>query len=174
MFGIILELFKQEEKKGKLNMATIAKKCAGCHNNLPKKEYMACSQCNNGYDLLCANISLKRYHLMDQERKNCWKCQECCSKQPKTDNSNTPVRATVQTVGIDDDLHHVSDEQSNVTVRLKKQRSKSDSGDSYVTEDKLRKIIRQDITEIITQLVSQQLASLTTHNYLASKTRCHS
>lgn len=142
-------------------MATIAKKCSGCRNNLPKKEFMTCSQCNNAYDLLCANISLKRYQLMDQERKNCWKCQECCSKQPKTDNSNTPVRPSAHTVGIDDEIHNISDEQSNVTVRLKKLQSKSDSGDSYVTEDKLRKVLRQDITEIINELVSQKLSSLT-------------
>lgn len=142
-------------------MASIAKKCSGCRNALPKKEYMMCCQCNNGYDLLCANISSKRYYLMDQERKNFWKCQECCSKQPKTDNSNTPVRANIPTVEVAEDHHNISHEQSNVTLRLKTQRSKSDSSDSYVTEDRLRKIIRQDITDIITQLVSQQLASLT-------------
>lgn len=36
-------------------------------------------------------MSLKRYLLLDRERKKIWTCVECRSKQPKTDNTNTPA-----------------------------------------------------------------------------------
>ncbi|XP_072948705.1 uncharacterized protein [Epargyreus clarus] len=45
-------------------------------------------------------------------------------------------------------------------MRVKKQRSKSDSNDSNLTEDRLRKLIKQDMTETITHLVTEQLANL--------------
>lgn len=39
---------------------------------------------------------------MTPDRKKEWKCQECVSKQPKTNNSNTPVRSTVSAPDKDD------------------------------------------------------------------------
>ncbi|CAG5008083.1 unnamed protein product [Parnassius apollo] len=42
----------------------------------------------------------------------------------------------------------------------KKQRSKSDSNDSYIKEDSLRSIIKQEITDTIKQLVSEHLANI--------------
>lgn len=125
---------------------------------------MICSRCHQGYDLLCANITLKSFNSLDLHRKNSWTCAECYSKLPKVDNSNTPVRANTRQVDSESDKVDLSSsERCNITMRTKKQRSQSDKecGDSYVTEDNLRKIIRQDITEVITELVSQKLASLT-------------
>lgn len=143
-------------------MSSNDNKCFGCRSVLPKKEYIDCSHCHRSYDLLCANISSKRFYLMDQQRKKCWKCLECQSKKPKSDNSNTPVRANMRSFDSDDESASENrGEESNVTLRVKKHRSKSDSGDCYVTEDNLRKIIRQDMTEIITDLVSKHLASIT-------------
>ncbi|XP_072937133.1 uncharacterized protein [Epargyreus clarus] len=116
---------------------------------------MICASCKQSYDLLCANISLKRFNLLDKDRKNNWNCQECLSKQPKTDNSNTLVRAT-RPANSDEDTDHTLREERNVTTRAKKQRSSPDSVESYVTESKLREIIKQEIT----QLVSEQLANI--------------
>lgn len=141
-------------------MPLIAKTCYGCHNPLSKKEHMICSQCNKGYDLPCANISPKQYNLLDQQHKARWKCLECKSKEPKTDNSNTPIRASSQLqLGPAD--ASVDDERSNITLRTKKLHSKSDSDDPYITEDKLREILNQEITKIIKEASSQQLESIT-------------
>lgn len=143
-------------------MSSAEKICFGCRNVLPKKEYIDCSHCHHSYDLLCANISSKRFHSMDQQRKKCWKCLECQSKKPKSDNSNTPVRANRRSFDSDDENVNLNrGEESNVTLRVKKQCSKSDSNDTYVTEDKIRMIIRQDMTEVITDLVSRHLTIIT-------------
>lgn len=141
-------------------MATILKTCSGCQNKLPKKEHMVCAKCDLGYDLLCANITPKRFHLMDQERKTNWICQECRSKQPKSDNSNTPVRTMNRPVTSDDDTRQKLGEEGNVTIRTRKQCPKLDSDETYVTEDRLRAIFKQEITETIKHLVSEQLANI--------------
>lgn len=67
-------------------------KCAGCHNLLPKREFLQCTMCKAKYDIECANISSKSFRTM--ERKDVWKCPECTSKRPKKGNVNTPVRNT--------------------------------------------------------------------------------
>ncbi|CAG5059880.1 unnamed protein product [Parnassius apollo] len=139
-------------------MSSTTKKCSGCKNNLPKREHMVCVTCNLGYDLFCANITPKCFYLMDQERKNNWRCQECSSKQPKSDNTNTPVRTTYRPMVSGDDTN--VEEESNITVRTKKQRSKSDTNDSYIKEDSLRSIIKQEITDTIKQLVSEHLTNI--------------
>ncbi|CAG4999496.1 unnamed protein product [Parnassius apollo] len=95
---------------------------------------------------------------MDQERKNNWRCQECSSKQPKSDNTITPVRTTYRPMVSGDDTN--VEEESNITVRTKKQRSISDSNDSYIKEDLLRSIIKQEITDTIKKLVSEHLANI--------------
>ncbi|XP_072934928.1 uncharacterized protein [Epargyreus clarus] len=141
-------------------MASVLKTCSGCQNALPRKEYMICATCNLGYDLLCANITSKRFHLMDQERKTNWTCQECRSKQPKSDNSNTPLRAMNRPVTKDDDIRQSTGEERNVTIRTKKQSSKPEGDESYVTEDRLQAIFKQEITETIKQLISEQLANI--------------
>lgn len=141
-------------------MSSAAKICSGCKNTLPKKEYMICSACKLGYDLLCANVSSKRFSQMDVNYKNKWNCHECRSKVPKTDNSNTPVRATSRAVASDEECIPDQGEETNVTMRTKKQHLKSDNNDPYLTEDMLRRILNQEMTEIITCLVSQHLANL--------------
>lgn len=141
-------------------MASIGRVCSGCKNNLPKKEYMICSTCKLAYDLLCANLTSKRFYLMDSDKKSKWLCLECRSKLPKTDNSNTPVRALNRPVASDEDCNlNLGDENVNITMRVKKQRSKSDSTDSNVSEDRLRKIVRQEMTEIVTNLFSEHIAN---------------
>lgn len=70
--------------------------CAGCKQVLPRRDYLDCSTCKLKYDLLCAAVPSKRFMTMKQIDKCSWKCPECRNKQPKTDNSNTPVRPTIQ------------------------------------------------------------------------------
>lgn len=68
-------------------------KCAGCLQELPRREFLTCRHCGNSYDLECANIASKRiYNTMTLERKNIWKCQACSCNSPKTGNADTPIR----------------------------------------------------------------------------------
>ncbi|CAG9784126.1 unnamed protein product [Diatraea saccharalis] len=50
--------------------------------------------CKEHYDLICANVSESRfYNTLTKEKRETWKCTLCVSKQPRTDNTNTPVRS---------------------------------------------------------------------------------
>ncbi|CAK1595939.1 unnamed protein product [Parnassius mnemosyne] len=89
-----------------------------------------------------------------------WNCQQCRSKLPKTGNSNTPVRITNHPIASKEDSILSPSEESNVTTRIKNKCSKSGNSDSCVTEERLRMIIKQEITDTIKSLVSEHLANL--------------
>lgn len=79
--------------------------CAGCKQPIPNKQFLICSLCEHSYDLICANVSEKRfYNTLTPEHRRTWKCQACRCNMPKKDNSDTPIRAA------DDD---------NITLRRK-------------------------------------------------------
>lgn len=74
-------------------MSTLIK-CGGCLKPIEGKQYLRCALCALNYDLSCANVSEQRFlNTMTREHKKNWKCMLCKSKQPKGDNSNTPIRA---------------------------------------------------------------------------------
>lgn len=67
--------------------------CAGCLQEITDRRFLKCSICFQNYDLECANVSEQRfYNTFTEEHKNTWKCQFCRSKEPKTNNKNTPIR----------------------------------------------------------------------------------
>ncbi|KAH9645186.1 hypothetical protein HF086_005731 [Spodoptera exigua] len=66
--------------------------CAGCRNEINNMEFMDCCECKLRYDIFCVNISSNNFYLMEHVYKSTWKCPECCCKQLKTDNTNTPAR----------------------------------------------------------------------------------
>ncbi|CAH2095172.1 unnamed protein product [Euphydryas editha] len=136
------------------------KTCAGCQNSLPRREHMICVTCKLGYDLLCANVTSKHFYQMDAESRIKWNCQQCRSKLPKTGNSNTPVRTINHPIVSKDDCILSPSEESNVTMRIKNKCSKSGNSDSCVSEERLRIIIKQEITDTIKSLVSEHLANL--------------
>lgn len=124
-------------------------RCTGCNTTIAGKEFLTCPLCKQKYDLQCANFTVQSFKAMTLEAKRKWECPECASKQPKGDNSNTPLRShhTPEDVGHD---HKV-----NVTLRNKPSKSSSSSAKdgelspNYVTEDNLRTIIRQEFESII-------------------------
>ncbi|XP_063534880.1 uncharacterized protein LOC134744578 [Cydia strobilella] len=74
-------------------MPPITSGCAGCKLPFPKRnEYLACSLCKLKYDLTCASVDSTTFSSMNTQQKSKWICPECCCKQPKTGNTNTPVR----------------------------------------------------------------------------------
>lgn len=136
-------------------MAPGGSKCNGCRHNITTREFLVCSACSSKYDLLCANVGIKRFNLMSQEIRQLWKCPECQSKQPKTDNSNTPLRHLPQPSrpgpGGDIELDASVSDVSNVTIRARHvQQSQSDLvNDCYVTEDSLRRILSEELSSMI-------------------------
>lgn len=131
--------------------------CGGCKSAISSKEYMSCYECRQKYDLLCANLSPKRFKKLSAEVKLNWYCLECKSKQPKHDNTNTPVRASTQsqqskvniTTGVE-----VNDD-SNITLR--KHRIAN-----VIPEDKMRDIwqnvMREEMEAIIDSAVNRIIA----------------
>ncbi|VVD01950.1 unnamed protein product [Leptidea sinapis] len=68
--------------------------CAGCRTKITSRLYLNCCVCKLNFDIEYANVSEKRFNLMEVERRNSWKCPGCVVKKPKIYNSNTPVRPT--------------------------------------------------------------------------------
>ncbi|XP_063370262.1 uncharacterized protein LOC134658506 [Cydia amplana] len=92
--------------------------CAGCLEIIPNREYLTCMLCSCKYDLKCASISFERfksfYSTPESEHRKAWKCPSCRCKEPKGDNSNTPVRLR------DNDeacYRETYPETSNITLR---------------------------------------------------------
>lgn len=82
------------KKKSELSLTNkMAGISAGCRQEITDRRFLKCSICFQNYDLECAYVSEQRfYNTFTEEHKNTWKCQLCRSKEPKTDNKNTPLR----------------------------------------------------------------------------------
>lgn len=78
--------------------------CLGCKNIITHDEYLVCLLCKSAYDLLCANIPPEHFQQMSSDHRRAWRCPECCSKQPKVDNTNTPIRCATPSVKVQDEL----------------------------------------------------------------------
>ncbi|CAH4030604.1 unnamed protein product [Pieris brassicae] len=133
----------------------MAKNCAGCKGAVTGREFMKCCICCLVYDLHCANVSSKRFYLMSIENKQSWKCLECRSAEPKTDNTNTPIRpGTV-----------ASNDAANVTLRdgnkNKNRRKSSDDlpslEHSVMSNDTLRAIVREELHEMFQTFLKKSL-----------------
>lgn len=115
----------------------MALKCGGCFKVPQGREYLTCMICKAIYDLDCANVASKRfYNTMTAQHKKEWKCQLCKCKQPKTCNVNTPVR--------NPEPNDRQDEEQNVTLRTKNNKSSSLSIDQ---DSELSIILGDTITE---------------------------
>ncbi|CAH0751751.1 unnamed protein product [Diatraea saccharalis] len=75
--------------------------CAGCLQSIVDRRFLRCNICEQYYDLLCANVSEQRFfNTLTREHRSRWKCPLCINKEPKCDNSNTPVRPVADVVTI--------------------------------------------------------------------------
>lgn len=136
-------------------------RCDGCKNIINNNaKFLMCSKCKSKYEIECINISLKQFNEMDN--KNSWKCPECCSKQPKVGNTNTPIRQTVNSSTCQ--ISEVSPEMSGVTTRKKFTKSQStkisSDGCDPITESRLREIIKEELSISINALVTSQLSAI--------------
>lgn len=67
------------------------KKCVVCQNTLKIKQALKCTICEQFYDNICANISDRRYILMNKCNKETWKCDRCIEKIPIKDTPQSSV-----------------------------------------------------------------------------------
>ncbi|XP_072945528.1 uncharacterized protein [Epargyreus clarus] len=136
--------------------------CAGCKSDIASNEFISCHGCKLKYDLMCANLSPKRFRKMTREAKTQWKCSECKSKQPKTGNIDTPIRSASHSMIDDKGKSERPSEDSNVTVRRNR------SVDSHLTQEKFKEILKKELmTEIevmfektLSRMVSNQLKDI--------------
>lgn len=91
-----------------------SKICAACSSAILKKDYLVCSKCENSYDLLCANLTPKRFNLMSKDHKKGWICRRCQTKTPHERNIVKPLNAESDTTS-----SQASDETLNITCRSK-------------------------------------------------------
>lgn len=69
--------------------------CGGCRVMIKSRRFLQCCVCCQCYDLECAGVSEQRFrNTLTDEHRAAWKCVLCLSKQPKSGNSNTPVRGS--------------------------------------------------------------------------------
>lgn len=102
--------------------------CAACNQIINDRRYLTCALCSDKYDIECVNVSESRfYNTMTVEHKRKWACPQCKSKQPKQDNTNTPVRSHLLNIAeidrLNDTTKNVSPiidvDNTNVTQRKK-------------------------------------------------------
>ena len=142
--------------------------CAGCHQNLPKREYLTCAFCKNSYDLECANVSETRFYgTMSLEHKQSWKCQACYCKVPKTGNMDTPLRlCDRENILIQEQI--TPTQNSNITIRKRTQicndtissEDLSVLGDTIINENILRTTkteISDESLQILSTMISEKL-----------------
>ena len=97
-------------------------KCAKCKKDIPRKEYLACSECKAILDLQCANVSFTRFTMMNADRKKTWKCTTCLSKSKKDksmtqNNMSLTTKASHSTSLIVNES--INRTNQNVTTRLR-------------------------------------------------------
>lgn len=114
-------------------------KCAGCHNTIPKREHLRCELCSLAYDLECANVSSKRFNIM--ERKESWKCRPCLIKRQRGIIKSASSQTSI-----------MPDESNNVTGRNKelKNNEKSSPKESIMTEETMQdiKLFREELRNV--------------------------
>ncbi|XP_063358731.1 uncharacterized protein LOC134648180 [Cydia amplana] len=68
--------------------------CAGCFNKVTDGRFLNCHNCQKSYCLHCTNYTEEFLNFMGPVQRYSWKCVECKSAEPKSDNTNTPVRGS--------------------------------------------------------------------------------
>lgn len=161
-------------------MASRTAPCAGCRAEVSEDgPYMKCAKCKQIFDIICANITTDVFKNMSVELKMSWICGECRCRQPKRDNSHTPVRPhvmqdqnTTSTASCLDVSMQTSD---NVTVRTKPryaQTTMGSTGESITGNDLKDSVVRELKNlqiEFEAQLMSR-INKLLIEQFLAFKT----
>ncbi|KOB74078.1 Zinc finger DNA binding protein [Operophtera brumata] len=143
-----------------------SKKCAGCLNTINTSECMNCFVCRQWYDLDCANLAVKQFRLLTDGR-NSWKCAGCRNKEPKGNNTETPIRPEQPTTRAKSKISQISPAAvgSNITTRNKRRPQSparqlpehtEEDDDFPLTGKALRAIINQEISSKLSTILLEQ------------------
>ncbi|KAL0869209.1 hypothetical protein ABMA27_007486 [Loxostege sticticalis] len=70
-----------------------SRRCGGCLQAIDHSGHLTCGLCGQDYDLHCAGVTAQCFGTLTGDRRAAWSCAACKSRQPKTDNTETPARA---------------------------------------------------------------------------------
>ncbi|KAH9638410.1 hypothetical protein HF086_017792 [Spodoptera exigua] len=110
--------------------------CMVCNEDVTNNDFKKCVRCSKSYHTLCIDFS--HADTQGQEPSINWTCPQCLSKQPRSDNSNIPVRPSTPT--------SMADVTFNVT-RRKMTQSRLDTLQLDPSTESLRSDIREIIRE---------------------------
>lgn len=148
-------------------MANRTAPCAGCRGEVSEDgPYMKCAKCKQIFDIICANLTTDIFINMSLESKKSWICAECRCRQPKRDNSHTPVRPypmqNVNITPITSCLDVSMQTTDNVTVRTKPryaQTSIENSGES-ITGDNLKDSVVRELKNLQINFEAQLMSKI--------------
>lgn len=129
--------------------------CNACKKTVRQSEKVVCTRsgCNRLYHYLCVGLPSDSI-----KNSNTWVCPVCISKRPRADNSNTPVKSTVEEIPITDD-----DDGAFVTLR-KTNPSVSEQPQEYSAElrSDILSSLKADLHNIMRSAVKSELSSIKT------------
>lgn len=119
----------------------------GCCDRQPTSlNVLSCQYCKNKFHLSCVNIN-KSLKELSEEFKTKFTCPCCVSKLPKTDNTNTPLRAPTNQQAKEGG----ADEPASGTVNFKRgsQPARKCTSASGLTADNIRQIIKEELESVL-------------------------
>ncbi|CAB3261565.1 unnamed protein product [Arctia plantaginis] len=125
--------------------------CAGCLVPIKSKDRLQCISCHSFFDLPCADITERRFRSLSTEWKGNWKCPECCSRIPNSDNANTPVARSTSKASV----AVSSQSRGNITTPIESPQIPP----NFVTEDRLREILKDEISSTIKSTIKQLITT---------------
>lgn len=128
-------------------------KCTACAEDLSTPEQIKCVTCSLRYHYDCINTTSKKYKELKNDYLNSWVCPLCQSKQPKGDNTNTPVRASSSS-----NVSHDTSSISNVTLRRPQLHTQTNLQESF-TLDNVKQLIQEEM-EILLGKIETKIATL--------------
>lgn len=76
--------------------------CVKCTQKISRGDYLCCFFCAKNYHIDCANVSVKRFLLMNKQNKAKWKCDQCYSKTQTNSSVNVPTNNSFEILTDDD------------------------------------------------------------------------
>lgn len=120
------------------------KKCAACLNDLLTPEQLKCVTCGLRYHFDCINAPSKKFKELTSDFKSEWMCPSCRLKQPRGDNTNTPVRGSASTSSD-------TSPSSNVTLRRTQPSSQSQTQELIAIEN-VKQLMKEELDILLVKM----------------------
>lgn len=127
------------ENKSKLGCCELSKSVANT---------LCCQTCKYKYHLSCVNIK-KSLKDLSEDFKRKFTCPCCLSKLPKSDNTNTPIRAPASQASNTYEYSPDESAVSNVNVKRGGHFSAETTGVLSITAENIRKVIKEELESVL-------------------------